>query len=201
MYEVFVNDFPIILISELRKEDTFKYFLLENVDLAKVIKDLTNGKMQAAYLYHPDSEKLLKKFKSKMNVIVAAGGVVRNKKGEILFIFRNGKWDLAKGKLDKNESVEKAAIREVEEETGVKGLKLEGFFKTTYHIFKRNGQYKLKETHWYHMKSNYAGKLLPQEDEGITEVVWKNPKEIEEALKNTYPNIKLLFENIEAAVE
>lgn len=200
MYEVFVNEHPIILISELRKEDTFKYFLLENVDITKVIKDLNNGKMEAAYLYHPDKDKLLKKFKSKLNVILAAGGVVRNKKGEILFIFRNGKWDLAKGKLDKNESIEKAAIREVEEETGVKDLKITGFYKITYHIFKRNGEYRLKETHWYNMKTNFTGTFIPQEDEGITEVCWKNSQEVEEALKNTYPNIKKLLQRAEVPV-
>ncbi|SFU62551.1 ADP-ribose pyrophosphatase YjhB, NUDIX family [Pustulibacterium marinum] len=201
MYEVFVNDHPIILISELKKEDTFKYFLLENVDLSKVIKDLNNGKMQAAYLYHPEKEQLIKKFKSNIKTVLAAGGVVRNKKGEILFIFRNGKWDLAKGKLDKGEKIEKAAIREVEEETGIKKLKLGEFFKTTYHIFKRNGVYKLKETHWYNMTSEYAGKLKPQEEEGITKVEWLNSAQIDKALQNSYPNIKKLFNEIEITAE
>ncbi|GLB50889.1 NUDIX hydrolase [Neptunitalea lumnitzerae] len=201
MYEVFVNEHPIILISELKKEDSFKYFLLENVDLPKVIKELNNGKIDAAYLYHPNKEKLLKKFKSKLNVVLAAGGVVKNKKGEILFIFRNGKWDLAKGKLDKNESIPEAAIREVEEETGVKNLKLESFFKTTYHIFKRNGQYKLKETHWFYMKTSYSGKLIPQEEEGITQVCWKGAEEIKQALTNSYANIEKLFKEIEVPAE
>ncbi|GLB52096.1 hypothetical protein NBRC110019_11350 [Neptunitalea chrysea] len=201
MYEVFVNEHPIILISELKKEDSFKYFLLENVDLSKVVKDLNNGNMDAAYLYHPDKDKLLKKFKNKLPVVLAAGGVVKNKKGEILFIFRNGKWDLAKGKLDKNEKIYDAAIREVEEETGVKNLKLDGYFKTTYHIFKRNGEYRLKETHWYYMKSSYTGKLKPQLEEGITKVEWKNPEDIKEALTNTYPNIIKLFEEIEVSVD
>lgn len=201
MYEVFVNDHPIILISELKKEDTFKYFLLENVDLSKVIKDLNNGKMEAAYLYHPEKEQLLKKFKSNIKTVLAAGGIVRNTKGEILFIFRNGKWDLAKGKLDKGEKIEQAALREVEEETGIKKLKLGSFFQVTYHIFKRNGVYKLKETHWYNMTSEYTGKLKPQEEEGITKVKWLNANKIEKALDNTYPNIEKLFKTIEMPAE
>lgn len=196
MYEVFVNERPIILTNKLEKESSFKYFMLETVDVNYVIKQLDKGKIKAAYLYHPDDTVLLSTFKKKIPTIIAAGGVVHNPKGEILFIHRNGKWDLAKGKLDKGEKVEDAAVREVEEETGIKKLVIEKLLYKTYHIFKRNGKFKLKETYWYTMKSSYTGKFTPQLDEGITEVCWKNEAEIEEALKNSYSNIKKLFKKV-----
>ena len=85
-------------------------------------------------------------------------------------------------------------MREVEEETGVNKLSIVKKLQKTYHIFKRNGEYRLKVTHWFEMKSNYEGVLMPQEDEGIEKVAWLNPEQIKEALKNSYENIKLLFE-------
>ena len=124
---------------------------------------------------------------------IAGGGVVTNKKGQVLFIYRNDKWDLPKGKLEKGESIEECALREVEEETGVKGLKIENFLRTTYHIFKRNGVYKLKEVHWYAMKTTYKGKLVGQKSEGIEIVKWKGPQKIHKALENSYTNIRSLF--------
>ena len=127
-------------------------------------------------------------------MIVAAGGLVKNKKGKVLFIFREGKWDLPKGKLDKGESMEDAAIREVEEETGVKGLKIVRYLQTTYHIFKRSGRYKLKKVIWFEMVTDFDGDLIPQHNEGITKVKWKGPKKTKKALENSYRNIRILFE-------
>ena len=145
------------------------------------------------YLYHEKKKELLSIFKKKLPLVIAGGGLVLNKKSRILFIFRNGKWDLAKGKLDKGETIEEAAVREVEEETGVKKLKVDKFLQKTYHIFKRNGTFKLKETHWFLMHTNYDGQLSPQCDEGIEIVEWKKESEIKKALKNSYQNIKLVI--------
>ena len=119
--------------------------------------------------------------------------MVRNTAGEVLFIFRNGKWDLPKGKTEKGENIEQTAVREVEEETGVTGLEITEFLLHTYHVFKRNGEYRLKLTHWYAMETEYNGVFAPQEDEGIMEVAWKDETATKEALLNSYENIKLLF--------
>ena len=127
-------------------------------------------------------------------MIVAAGGVVTNNAGKVLFIFRNDKWDLPKGKLDKGESIEDCAIREVIEETGVKELRIENFLKTTYHIFNNHGKPTLKQVHWYAMTTDYAGPLKPEKKEGIVKAKWKGPNKIKEALQNSYANIKILFE-------
>jgi ADP-ribose pyrophosphatase YjhB (NUDIX family) len=126
-------------------------------------------------------------------LITAAGGLVFNQKKEVLFIFRKGRWDLPKGGVEKKESLEEAAMREVEEETGVKNLTITRFIDTTYHILKRNGTYKLKETYWFEMKTNYTGELIPQKEEGIKKAKWKNFDKTQEAIQNSYENIKLLF--------
>lgn len=195
MYKVFVNEAPLILTNKLSDTVNQKYFLLNGEAINDAIDSLVKKKHSEAYIYHPNHEELLKKFTKKIPLVVAAGGVVTNKSGKVLFIYRNDKWDLPKGKLNKGETIEACAIREVEEETGVRGLKIENFLKTTYHVFKRNGVYKLKEVHWYAMKTSYKGELVGQKEEGIEKVKWKGPNKIKKALNNSYTNIKILFKD------
>ena len=195
MYKVFVNDKPLFLTNEILRETDFQFFLLDSVDVKQVIVKMFQNKIHKAYLYHPDEKEIMKKLKAKIPVNKAGGGLVYNKKGEVLFIFRNGKWDLPKGGVEKKEDIEDTAIREVEEETGVVGLKIRHKLQKTYHVFKRNGLYKLKITHWFEMETDFEGTPQGQLEEGIEKVEWKNPEQIQEALKNSYENIKLLFES------
>jgi 8-oxo-dGTP pyrophosphatase MutT (NUDIX family) len=197
MYKVFVNDKPLFLTNEVAKETDFQLFLLESVDIEQVIIKMFQNKIQKAYLYYPDEKAILKKVKEKIPVCKAGGGLVYNKAGDVLFIFRNGKWDLPKGGIEKGEEIEDTAIREVEEETGVTNLKITHKLQKTYHVFKRGGKYKLKVTHWYEMRTDFTGTPKPQANEGIEKVAWLNPAEIKEALKNSYENIKLLFQEEE----
>jgi 8-oxo-dGTP pyrophosphatase MutT (NUDIX family) len=194
MYKVFVNDKPLFLTNEITKETDFQLFLLESVDIEQVIIKMFQNKIQKAYLYYPDEKAILKKVKEKIPVCKAGGGLVYNKDGDVLFIFRNGKWDLPKGGIEKGEEIEDTATREVEEETGVTNLVVSHKLQKTYHVFKRNGKYKLKVTHWFEMRTDFEGTPQPQENEGIEKVAWLNPEQIKEALKNSYENIKLLFE-------
>jgi len=193
MYKVFVNERPLVLTNNLSDAGENKYFLLNQDSIQQAITALRKGKLNEAYIYHPNNEEILKKFTKRIPLVVAAGGVVTNKKGKVLFIFRNEKWDLPKGKLDKGESIETCAIREVMEETGVKDLRIENFLKTTYHVFKNNGTDTLKEVHWFAMKTYYEGKLKGEKKEGIKKVKWKGPKKIQKALENSYVNIRILF--------
>lgn len=195
MYKVFVNEAPLILTNERQDNSNGNLFMLEGDSIVMAIDSLAKGRLSEAYIYDPDEEKILDVFMHKIPVVVAGGGFVMNPKGKVLFIYRNNKWDLPKGKVDKGESIEKAAIREVEEETGVKGLVIDRFLQTTYHVFRRNGEYRLKQTHWFAMHTEYSGKLVGQEDEGIVKVKWKGPKKVKKALENSYFNIKILFED------
>lgn len=194
MYKVFVNESPLILTNKLSDTTNNKYFLLNGPAINEAIDSLADKRLKEAFIYHPNHEEIIKKFSKKVPLVVAAGGVVTNKGGKVLFIYRDGKWDLPKGKLDKGETLEECALREVEEETGVQGLKIENFLRTTYHLFKRNGGYKLKEVHWFAMKTNYKGELVGEAKEGIVKVKWKGPKKIKKALGNSYANIRVLFE-------
>ncbi|NNE03941.1 MAG: NUDIX domain-containing protein [Eudoraea sp.] len=193
MYKVFVKDAPLVLTNKLSETVNGEYFMLNEEAIINAITALAKKKLDVAYIYHPNHEEILKKFTKKIPLEIAAGGVVTNKKGKVLFIYRNDKWDLPKGKLDKGETIKQCALREVEEETGVEGLKIENFLKTTYHIFKKNGKYKLKEVHWFAMKTSFKGKLKGQKSEGIEKVKWKGPEKIKKALQNSYTNIRILF--------
>lgn len=192
MHTIYVGDKPIYLTTEVKHETNFKVFLLKTVKLGKVIRLLNKTDLQCVYLVDDNPKKLLKRFLKKLPNVIAGGGKVYNEKGEILFIYRNDKWDLPKGKTEKKESIEDTSIREVEEETGVKGLKITKPLPTTYHIFKRNGRHKIKITYWFEMSTSYEGELNPEEEEGITKVAWLDEKKIEKAMENSYANIHVL---------
>lgn len=195
MYKVFVNDSPLILTNEHPEKSNGNLFALNEDSIRSAIDLLSRRALDKAYLYHPDEQKIVDIFMHKIPVVVAGGGFVTNSKGKVLFIYRDGKWDLPKGKVEKGESIENAALREVMEETGVKGLVIEKFLRTTSHIFKKSGEYRLKHVHWFAMSTTYLGPLKKNKAEGIVKVKWKGPKKITKALGNSYATVKMLCEN------
>lgn len=193
MHTIYVGNKPIYLTTKVDKEKNFKVFLLQSVDLLMVIDLLNNTSLNAVFLVDENENCLLDLFLKKLPNVIAGGGKVYNKKGKILFIYRNNKWDLPKGKIEANETIEETSIREVEEETKVKNLEITKPLPTTYHIFKRNGVYKIKITYWFEMFTNYKGRLKPQKKEGITKAKWLGPTKVSKVLENSYANIKLLM--------
>jgi len=137
----------------------------------------------------------LESFCSAYKLIKAAGGVAYNNQNQILMIFRNGKWDLPKGKLEIDEDIKTCAIREVEEECGIIGLQITQKLIDTYHTYELKGEKILKRTFWFKMKTNFNGSLKPQTEEGITEVCWVNKEDISKRLNNSFENIKQLLNN------
>ena len=127
-----------------------------------------------------------------MKKIIAAGGLVSNENDELLLIFRRGKWDLPKGKLDEGESIEACAIREVKEETGLNDVKLQKMIGITQHEYYDTylSQDVVKETHWYAMTAMPGQMLNPQTEESITEIEWVRKEILDIYLNNTYPNIQ-----------
>ena len=145
------------------------------------------------HLVHKNEDKLLKNFLKLLPNVVAGGGKAYNAKNEILFIYRNDKWDLPKGRVEKGEKIKETAVREVQEECGISNVIVHEFLITTHHIFYYNEKIKLKETHWFHMKLNNREILTPQLEEGITDAVFKNKEDSVRALQNSYKNINLVF--------
>ena len=123
--------------------------------------------------------------------IIAAGGLVTNEQNELLMIFRRGKWDLPKGKLDKGESIERCAVREVEEETGITDIILGALINITYHDYFDTWSKEdvTKETHWYAMSIKGNQTLIPQTEEDITDIQWINDTALSKCLSNSYPTI------------
>ena len=194
MYKVFINDKPIIITSSTKKENNFLVNFFKNTVIDEVIQELKNEEIEGFNLYSTDLENDWKLFLKNFDVIKAAGGLVINPNKKVLFIYRNNVWDLPKGHIEKNESTESAAVREVEEECGIENSTIIQKLIITYHIYFLDG-IKLKETHWFLMHSDDSKNLIPQIEEGITEVAFKNNDEIEMAFKNTYPNIKMVYES------
>ena len=123
--------------------------------------------------------------------IIAAGGLVENERSELLLIFRRGKWDLPKGKIDKGETIRHCALREVEEETGLQNIELGELLQVTYHEYADPWlkQDVIKETHWFAMKVKGDQLLVPQAEEDITEIKWVKKNALENYLANSYKNI------------
>ena len=193
MQKIFVGNKPIVLTTKVESESDFKNYLIDTVDIIKVLHHLKKEKYKSIRLIGDNEEVLLKKFLRLLPNIVAGGGKVINSDGKILFIFRNGKWDLPKGKAEQKETIDQTALREVEEETGVQGLSITKPLEITYHIFKRNEQYFIKKTYWFEMFSTFTGDLKPQKNEGITKVKWVSPKKLIKVRKNIYANIEALI--------
>ena len=193
MLQIFYKEKPIIISdkkSDLKNSLIIDPKLVENLDLPKL---LTKKKINSIGVFSNEFEVIINIFKKKFPEVIAAGGKVINNKSEILFIYRNKKWDLPKGKAEKNEIISETALREVEEETGIKNLSIIKPLEKTYHIFKRGGKYYLKTTYWFEMKSDFNGKFKPQKKEGITRVEWIGIENLSSILPKSYANIRLLI--------
>ena len=197
MYKVFFNQKPIFLTTELVPQtDRTPVLFIKFSSPENIIKALKSKKTDCLYLYHQKEDKLWMHFLRHFPIVEAAGGLVRHQDGRFLFIFRNDKWDLPKGRIEKNEPIRIAAVREVEEETGVDGLEIVKPLIETFHVFNRNGKYKLKKTFWFEMKTASTVTLTPQLNEGIEQAVWVLEKEIPQNFENAYENIKQVYQSL-----
>ncbi len=196
--KVYFNDKPLFLCDEICKEiepflhhdDAIFIEEFSSPAVNSMIHEMQLEKVHAGIFLHDDLDKLKQAFWKKFVIIQAGGGLVKNENEEILFMFRRGKWDLPKGKLDPGETIEECALREVAEETGLTGVELKQFLLTTYHTYIENGKHILKESYWYKMISNSKKKLVPQTEEDIQELRWVKSENMKEVLNNTYPSVR-----------
>lgn len=198
MYKVFVNDKPVILTDDISSFEKDKHGNLLKFDTRETLRIgiETLEKQEnvgSLVVVHADLAHLWEVFKSNYTFIEAAGGLVKNAKGETLFIQRLGRWDLPKGKIDKGEDAKMAAIREVKEECGISELSITREISPTYHTYTLDDEKMLKKTHWFEMSYKGDEPLKPQAGEGITEVRWFSKNEMKIVLDNTYNSIRELL--------
>lgn len=194
-YKIFLNNQAIILTDNIN-ENLTNIYAFSNVNLNEIIHKLLKNHISEIYLYHHNLLELWQKFKQHFDVIEAAGGIVENNNNEYLFILRNNRWDLPKGKMEANETPEETAIREVKEECGIDNIKIDHFLLDTYHLFTENKKKRLKITHWFKMELLKDGPISPQTEEGIEKVEWMDIKNNPFFLESSYENIKLLFSDL-----
>lgn len=182
------------LNAELKNLSTSKdIFYTENISeksLVGVIHKIRETQYRQAIVMHSNFKELQSNFFAQFEIIQAGGGLVQNKNGKILLIFRRGKWDLPKGKLEPGESIELCAEREVMEETGIQHIEMGKKLATTYHTYAEQGNLILKESHWYAMKALKDEVLQPQIEEQITEIKWVSKNELNNYLENTFGAIR-----------
>lgn len=197
MYKVFIDS---LVVYFLKNELDIKNISLKNATRIQLTKEnfpdaisqlkqvSTTNNQQILFICY-DLESCWGLFKQMFEFRVAAGGVVINSENKILFIFRNGYWDLPKGHVDQGELIHDAAIREVEEECGITTPSISHELLTTYHIYNYKGKKVLKENNWYLMTYDKKEPLIPQAEEGIEIAEWKNRDEAIVCIENSYGSI------------
>jgi 8-oxo-dGTP pyrophosphatase MutT (NUDIX family) len=162
--------------------------------IKSMIHEMQESSVHAGVFFHKDLKELKDTFFKKFTLVKAAGGFVLNGNNEVLMMFRRGKWDLPKGKLDKKESFEECAVRETGEETGLKRIKLISPLNTTYHTYHEGTRFVLKETRWFKMKVSNEQKLIPQAAEQITKLEWVEKNDLKKYLQNSFPLVNDVLE-------
>lgn len=198
MYKIFINEVPVILkegnkinVIDAQDERNPVYYFTQRKEIDKALMLIENsGHLQSLTIFGEDAKQIRKILFTDYKKIKAAGGLVFNQRGEILMIFRRHMWDLPKGKLDPGEKKKIAAMREINEETGVQKLRILKKLTKTWHTYRLENNVKiLKVTHWYLMITDDQSELIPQAEEGIEIVKWVKVDQLEDKLKKTYATI------------
>lgn len=198
IFTIYLNERPLIICPR-QKDIPADYKdapVCPNPDdaaITQTLHALETGEIPSAVFVQADTKKLLEAVKGHFSIFVAAGGLIINPEGEILLMFRRGKWDLPKGKQDEGESLEECAIREVQEETGLQHIALGEKITETYHYYPLKEQKVLKHTHWYKMQFTGTELTVPQIEEDIMDIQWIKPENLGKYLKFSYNNIMDVF--------
>jgi len=181
----------VILLTESLppRVESYEHIDGDIFDLRLIYNWVLNHHSKFFYVLCKDAKAFLKKVTKSLTLIRAAGGLVVSENRDYLFIYRNNKWDIPKGKIEEGEGIKEAAVREVEEECGITVSALGKRICKTYHSYIYKGEVVLKKTYWFEMRCKGQPKLRPQTEEGITEVRWFKKGHIEPILHNTFPSI------------
>jgi 8-oxo-dGTP pyrophosphatase MutT (NUDIX family) len=194
MYKVFFKDRTVYFgddFSKVFERNSGLFYKYNNLqELTELVYLFNELKLiDKLFILHDDILNLFEEFKACFKYVDAAGGVVLNKNGDFLIMKRDGLWDLPKGKLEPGESPETAALREVEEETGLTDLIITNPLLSTFHTYTITEDMHLKKTKWYEMFYNGNGAPVPQTSENITEIRWAEPGNTDFIRKNTYSSV------------
>jgi 8-oxo-dGTP pyrophosphatase MutT (NUDIX family) len=198
-YKVFVNEKPLTISTQPEEGKSLNRILNIQFDhrdlLNTYLSQFKLGCYEHMHLFGENPEAIFNDFINEFTLIEAAGGLVLDKNGKALLIFRKGKWDLPKGKIDHGESPEEAAVREVSEECGISTPIITDALEETWHTYEINGKPFLKKTYWYKMKPQSDGEeTKPQLEEDITQCLWLERKDFVNKMEiNTYPAIANLL--------
>jgi 8-oxo-dGTP pyrophosphatase MutT (NUDIX family) len=189
MYKVFIDNRAYIFIWDKNIQPNLKVDLRLDAFWGFIDeKQIKTVNKPVIVVQCPDFQSFERVFLSCYDIIPAAGGLVTCR-DRILFIRRNGRWDLPKGWIEQEETTEEAAIREVFEETGVAALSINRFLIRTHHTYMEEGRKMLKQTDWFHMNTENPEHLVPQFEEGISEVRWFRSDELHLTRKDTFASI------------
>lgn len=199
-YHFFYNKASIcVAISEEKNapapDGVCKILYNSDLDLTPVVSSfLLHQQSYVVVLSEEHLEAFMEAFTAHFRVERAAGGVVRNEGKGFLVIRRFGHYDFPKGHVEAGETLEQTAVREVGEETGLPDAEITGKLPVTYHVFSHNGEYVLKQTQWYAMRSSYDGPLRMQTEEQITDARWMTPAELRSVYAGFFPSLQVLLD-------
>ena len=194
MYKIFHENkalvFPKIEVNSLKLDATLQESERYDAELlCDFLPEWLNDHDPGDTFIHEVSENaVVLALKETFRMAPAAGGIVV-KDGKFVSIVRKGIPDLPKGHIEQGETPEAAALREVEEETGISKLQIVKELPSTWHCYFEHKEWKLKRTYWYLMDTTETLQPKPQTEEGITEIKLIGKEEVEDFLKNTFRSI------------
>jgi 8-oxo-dGTP pyrophosphatase MutT (NUDIX family) len=193
-YDVYIEGKPLVIADAPPVSTLPPQWLALRMDTKEeiplAVSTLTDTEdLLGIHLYPGLLPDVWKAFRSGYVRVKAAGGIVVDERGRLLVIRRLGRWDLPKGKVDKGESMDEAAVREVQEECGIDGIRLGPRLARTWHTYARNGRQHLKRTDWFLMRTSSEQALVPQHEEDIDEVRWVDHEEADVLKADTYPSL------------
>lgn len=199
MYKVFYDNRFILLSSQpdrLQKYSLFHKFHDESDLYRQIDNFIHNDSIHSLNLFTYKIDHLWTTFRKYFRNLEAAGGLVKNRDNRLLFIRRFGKWDIPKGHIEKGETPENCAMREVTEECGIRPDRIVHKLARSYHIYPYGDEFCLKTTHWFYMTYHGSHETFPQLEEGISEAEWIPEERLPEIISGTWMSLTDIIQEV-----